>query len=495
MVRVSKMTGSGWEAVAPDGVVLQALGAGVPDPGNTAWVLISAGLVMLMTPGLAFFYGGMVRARSVLNMIMMSFSALGVVGVLWVLFGFSAVFGDSLGGVIGDPFDFAALGGILPEGAGNAPLVGTIPAAAFVIFQLMFASITVALISGAVADRMKFSAWLVFAGIWAVLVYFPVAHWVFAADGLVSDEGGWIISDLHAIDFAGGTAVHINAGVAALVLATVLGVRRGWRTHPSRPHNLTLVMVGVALLWFGWIGFNSGSALAADGAAASVLVMTIVAACAGMLAWLVVERVRDGHHTTLGAASGVVAGLVGITPACASVDVVGALVIGVASGAACALAVGVKFRLGYDDSLDVVGVHLVGGLIGTLLVGLFATSAAPTGVDGLFYGGGADQLWRQAVGAAAVMAYAAVATTVIALAVRACMGLRVDPEDEIAGIDLSQHAESAYDWGRAAGRQVSGPGHAGIGHSAAESGVRDAEPAAAGQDREYAVTGGRRGPS
>nr|WP_268892878.1 ammonium transporter [Tomitella fengzijianii] len=490
---MSVMTGTGWETVAPDGVVLQALGAGAPDAGNTAWVLISAGLVMLMTPGLAFFYGGMVRARSVLNMIMMSFSALGVVGVLWALFGFSAAFGDSVGGVIGNPLDFVALGGILPEGAESIPLVGSIPAAAFVIFQLMFASITVALISGAVADRMKFSAWLIFAGIWATLVYFPVAHWVFAADGLVSERGGWIISDLRAIDFAGGTAVHINAGVAALVLATVLGVRRGWRTHPSRPHNLTLVMIGVALLWFGWIGFNSGSALAADGAAASVLVTTIVSACAGMLAWLVVERVRDGHHTTLGAASGVVAGLVGITPACASVDVVGALVIGLASGAACALAVGIKYRLGYDDSLDVVGVHLVGGLIGTLLVGLVATSSAPTGVDGLFYGGGFDQLWRQAAGAAAVMAYAAVATTVIALAVRACIGLRVDPEDEIAGIDLSQHAESAYDWGRAGGRKGRGSGRGDHAYALVETGLRDAEQAVPGQDHGYAVTGGDRG--
>nr|WP_182349082.1 ammonium transporter [Tomitella gaofuii] len=489
------MTGSGWAAVAPDGVVVQALEAGVPDAGNTAWVLISAGLVMLMTPGLAFFYGGMVRARSVLNMIMMSFSALGVVGVLWVIFGFSATFGESIGGVIGNPFDFVALNGILPDGSGDIPLVGTIPAAAFVIFQLMFAAITVALISGAVADRMKFSAWLVFAGIWAVLVYFPVAHWVFSGAGVVSDSGGWIVSSLKAIDFAGGTAVHINSGVAALVLATVLGVRRGWRTHPSRPHNLTLVMIGVALLWFGWIGFNSGSALAADGAAASVLVTTIVAACAGMLAWLVVERIRDGHHTTLGAASGVVAGLVGITPACASVDVVGALVVGIVSGAACALAVSIKYRLGYDDSLDVVGVHLVGGLVGTLLVGLVATSTAPTAVDGLFYGGGFDQLWRQAVGAGAVMLYTAVVTIVIALVLRAFMGLRVGADDEISGIDLSQHAESAYDWGRTAGRQVPSPGHAGIDHSAAESGVRGADPAAAGQDREYAVTGGGRGPS
>lgn len=465
------------------GAALQALEAGVPDTGDTAWVLISAGLVMLMTPGLAFFYGGMVRARSVLNMMMMSFSALGVVGVLWVLFGFSASFGDSAGGVIGDPLDFAALHGVLSGAGEQVPLVGTVPASVFVIFQLMFASITVALISGAVADRMKFSAWLTFAGVWAVLVYFPVAHWVFAADGVVSERGGWIVSGLQAIDFAGGTAVHINAGIAALVLATALGARHGWRTHPSRPHNLTLVMIGVALLWFGWIGFNSGSALGAGGSAGSVLVTTIVAACAGMLAWLAVERIRDGHPTTLGAASGVVSGLVGITPACASVDVAGALAIGVVAGAACASAVGVKYRFGYDDSLDVVGVHLVGGLLGTLMVGLVATSSAPTGVDGLFYGGGFDQLWRQAAGAGAVMVYTAVVTTLIVLAVRACIGLRVDEEAEIAGIDLSQHAESAYDWVRAEAARGAGRTPAAAGAGGAAAPARDADPAAPGQDQ------------
>src|SRR5699024_7862344 len=337
-------------------------------------------------------------------------------------------------------------------------------------------------------DRMKFSAWLVFAGVWAVLVYFPVAHWVFAADGLVSDRGGWIVSDLHAIDFAGGTAVHINAGIAALVLATALGARRGWRTHPSRPHNLTLVMIGVALLWFGWIGFNSGSALGGGGSAGAVLVTTLVAACAGMLAWLAVERFRDGHPTTLGAASGVVSGLVGITPACASVDVAGALAIGVVAGAACASAVGIKYRLGYDDSLDVVGVHLVGGLLGTLMVGLVSTSSAPTGVDGLFYGGGFGQLWRQAAGAGAVIVYTAAMTAPIVLAVRACIGLRVDEEAEIAGIDLHQHAESAYDWvrsdpGRGAGR-IPVPTR---GRDAAAA-ARDADPAGPGQDQGYAAT-------
>lgn len=435
---------------------LHALEVGVPDAGNTAWVLISAALVMLMTPGLAFFYGGMVRAKSVLNMMMMSFSALGLVGVLWVLYGFSMAFGDDRGGIMGDPLAFPALRGLTGTGA-EAPLVATVPALLFVVFQMMFAAIAVALVSGAVADRMKFSAWLLFAAVWATLVYFPVAHWVFAADGLVAEHGGWIVADLRAIDFAGGTAVHINAGVAALVLALLLGSRHGWRTRPTRPHNLTLVMIGAALLWFGWIGFNAGSALAADGAAASVLVATVVAACTGMLSWLVVERVRDGHRTTLGAASGVVAGLVGITPACASVDVVGALAIGAVSGAVCALAVGMKFRLGYDDSLDVVGVHLAGGLVGTVMVGFMATAAAPTGIDGLFYGGGLDQLWRQVVGALAVMAYATVVTLAIALVVRAVIGLRVDPDHEVSGIDLIEHAETAYDFGRLTGRAGGSP--------------------------------------
>lgn len=423
---------------------------GTPDAGDTAWVLVSAALVMLMTPGLAFFYGGMVRAKSVLNMIMMSVSALGVVGLLWVVFGYSMVFGDDKGGVIGDPAEFFGLKGLLSgTGTTDIPLVGTVPALAFVAFQMMFAAIAVALISGAVADRMRFGPWLLFAGLWATIVYFPVAHWVFSANGLASETGGWIVGKLHAIDFAGGTAVHINAGAAALVLALMLGTRHGWRKEPMRPHNVTLVMLGASLLWFGWIGFNAGSALGANGSAATTLVMTMVAACAAMLSWLLVERLRDGHSTSLGAASGVVAGLVGITPACSAVDVWGALGIGVASGVACALAVGLKFRFGYDDSLDVVGVHLVGGLVGTLLVGLVATADSPAGVAGLFYGGGLDQLWRQAVGAGAVLAYSLVATAVIVAVLKAVMRLRIDTEHEIAGIDATQHAETAYDFGRA----------------------------------------------
>ncbi|MFC4602249.1 ammonium transporter [Rhodococcus kronopolitis] len=438
---------------------------GAPDTGDTAWLLISAALVLLMTPGLAFFYGGMVRAKSVLNMIMMSMGAMGVVGILWVLFGYSMAFGEDRGGVVGDPFQYFGLSGLFggsylgdaETGAAAAiPLVGTIPAVVFVAFQAMFAIITVALISGAVADRLRFGPWLVFAGLWAVIVYFPVAHWVFAFDGVTAENGGWIANQLKAIDFAGGTAVHINAGVAGLVLAIVLGKRRGWPTTPFRPHNLPFVMLGAALLWFGWFGFNAGSALGANGVAGATFITTVVATCAAMLAWLLVERLRDGHATTLGAASGIVAGLVAITPACSSVNVLGALFIGVVAGALCALAVGLKYRFGFDDSLDVVGVHLVGGLVGTLLVGLVATEEAPAGVDGLFYGGGIDQLWRQAVGAGAVLLYSLVATTVIALVLKYTIGLRVSDEAEAVGVDEAEHAENAYDFAALAGSSVPG---------------------------------------
>ncbi|WP_137723837.1 ammonium transporter [Prescottella subtropica] len=428
-------------------------------------MLISAALVLLMTPGVAFFYGGMVRAKNVLNMIMMSVGAMGVVGVLWVLFGYSMAFGDDKGGVIGDPTEFFGLRGLFggqylvdaeTGAAASIPLVGTIPALVFVAFQAMFAILTVALISGAVADRMKFGAWLLFAGIWATVVYFPVAHWVFSFDGVTAATGGWIANQVKAIDFAGGTAVHINAGVAGLVLAIVLGKRRGWPRTPFRPHNLPFVMLGAALLWFGWFGFNAGSSLAANGVAGAAFVTTVVATCAAMLAWLLVEKMRDGHATTLGGASGIVAGLVAITPACSSVDVLGALVIGVVAGAVCALAVGLKYRFGFDDSLDVVGVHLVGGLLGTLLIGLVATDTAPAGVDGLFYGGGFDQMWRQIVGAGAVLLYSAVATTVIALIVKATIGLRVSTEAEARGVDESEHAENAYDFVALAGSPIPG---------------------------------------
>ncbi|MEX5720072.1 ammonium transporter [Geodermatophilus maliterrae] len=421
------------------------------DTGDTAWVLISAALVLFMTPGLALFYGGMVRAKSVLNMMMMSFGALALISVLWVLYGYSMAFGDDVGGgLLGDPFEFFGLSSLIGtaglEGA-FAPdnLVFTIPSLAFVGFQGVFAILTVALISGAIADRARFGPWMVFAGIWATLVYFPVAHWVFAFDGAESETGGWIANDLLAIDFAGGTAVHINAGAAGLALALVLGKRRGFGRDPMRPHNLPLVMIGAGILWFGWFGFNAGSALAANGQAAEVFVTTLAATGAAVLGWLVTEKFRDGHATSLGAASGVVAGLVAITPACSSVTPLGAVVIGLVAGAVCALAVGLKYRLGYDDSLDVVGVHLVGGVWGTVAVGLFASSATTAGVDGLFYGGGVDQLWRQALGALAVLVYSFVLTLVIGFVIAKVMRFRITEEDEVAGIDGVVHAETGYD--------------------------------------------------
>jgi Amt family ammonium transporter len=427
------------------------------DTGDTAWVLASAALVLLMTPGLALFYGGMVRAKSVLNMMMMSFGALALISVLWVLYGYSEAFGNDVGGgLVGNPFEFFGLSDLLgtkgvDKGFAATHLVFTVPAFAFVAFQAVFAIITVALISGAIADRAKFGAWMVFSGIWATIVYFPVAHWVFAFDGAQSATGGWIANKLLAIDFAGGTAVHINAGAAGLALAIVLGKRVGWRRDPMRPHNLTLVMIGAGLLWFGWFGFNAGSALSANGQAAEVWVTTMVATGAAALGWLLVERLRDGHATSLGAASGVVAGLVAITPSCSSVTPLGAIAVGLLAGVFCALAVGLKFRLGFDDSLDVVGVHMIGGLWGTLAVGLFASAATTAGVDGLLYGGGVDQLWRQVVGAFSVLIFSFVVTLVIGLAIEKTMGFRLSEEDEVEGIDGVEHAESAYDFSTAGG--------------------------------------------
>ena len=431
---------------------------GAPDTGDTAWMLASAALVLLMTPGLAFFYGGMVRARGVLNMIMMSISAMGVVTVLWVLYGYSVAFGNDKFGLFGDPSQYFGLKGLIggtylqataDAPAVSVPLAGTIPQTVFVAFQLMFAIITVALISGAVADRLKFGGWLAFSALWVTFVYFPVAHCVFAFDGVTGEKGGWIANKLKAIDFAGGTAVHINAGVAGLVLAVILGKRLGWPGTPMRPHNLPFVMLGAGLLWFGWYGFNAGSAVGSNGIAGATFITTTVATAAAMLGWLLTERIRDGHATSLGAASGVVAGLVAITPSCSSVNVVGALVIGAVAGILCALAVGLKFKLGFDDSLDVVGVHLVGGLVGTLMVGLVATKEAPAAVDGLFYGGGLTQLIKQAEGAFAVLGYSAVVTAILALLVKYTIGLRLDPEAEAAGIDEAEHAETAYDFATA----------------------------------------------
>jgi ammonium transporter, Amt family len=416
--------------------------------GDTAWILTSAALVLLMTPGLALFYGGMVRAKSVLNMMMMSFGALALIGVLWVLYGYSIAFGNDVGGgLLGDPFEYFGLSGMLGEDTAAA-----YPVMAFVAFQAVFAIITVALISGAIADRAKFGAWMVFAGVWATIVYFPVAHWVFAfssEDGSV--VGGWIANNLLALDFAGGTAVHINAGAAGLALAIVLGKRKGFGREPMRPHNLPLVMLGAGLLWFGWFGFNAGSALSAGNTASIAFVNTIVATSAAILGWLLTEKVRDGHATSLGGASGAVAGLVAITPAANAVSPMMAIVLGGIAGILCALAVGLKYKLGYDDSLDVVGVHLVGGLWGTIAIGLIGSDTTPSGISGLFFGGGVDQLWRQVVGAFAVLAYSFILTWIIGTVIQKTMGFRLDEEDEVAGIDQVVHAESGYDWGTLTG--------------------------------------------
>jgi Amt family ammonium transporter len=415
------------------------------DTGNTAWLLASSALVLLMTPGLAFFYGGMTRVKSVLNMIMMSFGAIGVVSVLWVLYGYTLSFStDAFHGLIGN-LDHLGMEKTLTA----ATLASDgIPVTVFAAFQLMFAIITVALISGAIADRAKFGAWLVFAGVWATVVYFPVAHWVFFFDG---GKGGWIGDRLGALDFAGGTAVHVNAGAAGLALALVLGKRHGWPKERWKPHNLPLVMIGAGMLWFGWFGFNAGSAVAANAQAGVAFLNTQVATAAAMLAWLLVEKIRDKHATTLGAASGAVAGLVAITPACASVNPFGAVILGLIAGALCAVAVGLKYKAGFDDSLDVVGVHLVGGATGALLIGFLATPTV-TGIlglenppAGLLYGGGLTQLGKQAIAVVAVGAYSFIATWIIGKIINATMGFRVDTEVELTGIDTNVHAESGYD--------------------------------------------------
>ncbi len=439
------------------------------DSGNTAWTIAAAALVLFMTPGLAFFYGGMVRTKSVLNMMMMSFITMGTVGTIWILYGYSMAFGPDLGGgLVGNPFSEFGLSGVFGQIYGYVPAnaatgaaaAGGIPGGAFVAFQVVFAIIAVALVSGAIADRAKFATWTVFSILWATLVYFPAAHWVFAFSGFAAETGGWIankadglfLGGVGAYDFAGGTAIHINAGVAGLALALILRKRVGWPKEPMRPHNLTLVMIGAGILWFGWFGFNAGSALSAGPLAAGVWVNTLGATCTAMLGWLIVEKFRDGHATSLGAASGVVAGLVAITPACATVSPIGALIVGLLAGVGCALAVGLKFRFGFDDSLDVVGVHLVGGLIGTLLIGLLADATnSPTGAagltqnDGLFFGGGFTQLGAQAEGAFAVLIYSFVVTGIIGFILDKTMGFTVDPEDEVNGIDLLEHAESAYE--------------------------------------------------
>ncbi|MBT0995707.1 ammonium transporter [Cellulomonas sp. DKR-3] len=417
------------------------------DTGNTAFMILAASLVLLMTPALAFFYGGMVRGKSVLNMMMMSFGALGLISVIWVIYGYSAAFGSDIGGFIGNPFDMIGLQGVSDDD--SLMVLSGVPFLVAAGFQLTFAVITVALISGAVADRLKFNAWMVFAGIWVTLVYLPMAHMVWGG-GLLG--GDFFLKDSLPlpIDFAGGTVVHINAGIAGLVLALVAGKRRGFGKEPMRPHNLPFVMLGAALLWFGWFGFNAGSEFGADGVAGRAWLNTTIATALAMLAWLATEKVRDGHATSLGAASGVVAGLVAITPAAAAVDTWGALAIGAVAGVLCALAVGLKYKFGYDDSLDVVGVHLVGGLVGTILIGFFATNENSTwypdgAANGLFYGGGLDQLGTQVVVALCAVLFSGVVTAVIALALKATIGLRVSEDVEVGGIDLAVHGETAYE--------------------------------------------------
>jgi len=426
--------------------IVMAAAAPDIDSGDTAWMLASAALVLLMTPGLAFFYGGMVRVKSVLNMIMMSFACIGIVSILWVLFGYSLAFKGT------NPFigDFSAVGlnGTLKAAS------GTMPELVFSAFQLMFAIITPALISGAIADRAKFTGWIAFVTLWVTIVYFPVAHWVFYFNG---GDGGWIADKLQAFDFAGGTAVHINAGAAGLACAIVLGKRRGWPKEPMRPHNLPIVLLGAGLLWFGWFGFNAGSALAANGLAGIAFMNTQVATAAAAMAWIATEKFRDGKPTTLGVASGAVAGLVAITPACGSVTPMGAIAIGLIAGCLCALAVGLKFRFGFDDSLDVVGVHLVGGLAGTLLIGFFATTDVAT-ANGLFYGGGLTQLGKQAVAAGAVLAYSFILSYLLAKLVDKTIGFRIPEEDEVNGIDSAEHAETGYDFSSTFGGMFGGAG-------------------------------------
>jgi ammonium transporter, Amt family len=425
--------------------------------GYYAWMLMATSLVLMMTtPALALFYGGMSGSKSVLNMMMMSFSAMGVIGIVYVLWGWSMSFaGDDVGTLFANPFDAFGL-----EGVDWSSYIA-------VGFQMTFAVITAALISGAIAGRVKFSAWMVFLPIWITLSYFPLAHMVWGGgflsganpDGLSARLFGFAdgVANIAPQDYAGGTVVHINAGMAGLVLVLLIGKRLGFGSEPMRPHNLTLTMIGAGLLWFGWFGFNVGSIvfLAGDGGAKDTAqfmtetgvtwMNTTLATCAAMLAWLAVERIMHGKATSLGAASGIVAGLVAITPSCGAVGVYGALFIGVAAGALCAWAVGLKYKLGYDDSLDVVGVHLVGGIVGTVLIGLVSTASAPGGVDGLFYGGGLKPLVIQVLTALFAIVWSGFWTLLIGLAIKVTIGWRISEEDEVEGIDFTEHGESAYD--------------------------------------------------
>jgi Amt family ammonium transporter len=439
------------------------------DTGYLAWMIVATALVLMMTtPALALFYGGMTRSKSVLNMMMMSFVSLAVVGIVFVLWGWSMGWGgdgvgNSNGKLIANPFDMFGLDGV---SKGNY---------IFVLFQLTFAVITAALISGAIADRVKLSSWMVFLPLWVTLVYFPIAHNIWG--------GGWFYSKFPNLDYAGGTVVHINAGIAGGVLALIIGKRIGFMKEPMKPHNLTLTMIGAGLLWFGWYGFNVGSMVFTDdtvkawggfdaqmaGEMGATFMNTTIATMAAMLAWLLVERVLHGKATSLGAASGIVAGLVAITPSCGAVDIVGALVVGVVAGALCAFAVGLKYKIGLDDSLDVVGVHLVGGMAGALLIGLVGTTDSPQGVDGffpagtngLFYGGNATLLGHQAAGVLFTLVWSGVITAILGLAIKYTIKWRVSADEELEGIDFAEHGESAYDLeGRSGGGVLHTGSHA-----------------------------------
>jgi Amt family ammonium transporter len=408
---------------------------------NTGFMLIASALVLIMTPGLAFFYVGMVRVKSTLNMLMMNFISIGIVTILWVLYGFSLSFGADKGSLIGWTSDYIGFSGI-----GKMDLWPgyTIPVFVFAVFQMMFAIITPALISGALADRVKFSAWALFLALWATIVYFPVAHWVWGS-------GGWAFK-LGVIDFAGGTAVHINAGAAALGVILVIGKRVGFKKDPMRPHSLPLVMLGSGLLWFGWFGFNAGSWLGNDdGVGPLMFVNTQIATAAAMLGWLAYEKIRHGAFTTLGAASGAVAGLVAITPSGGAVSPLGAIAVGVIAGVGCAAAVGLKYKFGYDDSLDVVGVHMVGGILGSLLIGFFASGQGQSDVKGLFYGGGMHQFWIQCAGVFGVLFYSLICAAILAFILDKTIGMRVSEDAEVSGIDQAEHAETAYDFSGAGG--------------------------------------------
>jgi Amt family ammonium transporter len=418
------------------------------DTGATAWVLASAALVLLMTPGLAFFYGGMVRAKHALGMLMQNYVTIAIVSVVWVLVGFSLAFGAG-NGFVGD-LHFAGLqhmGDNLPGYVDSFAQV--IPPMVFVVFQLMFAVITPALITGSAADRWKFGAFVPFIALWSILVYSPVAHWVFSPEGWLFKKG--------ALDFAGGTVVHINAGIAGLALAVVLGKRRGWPKDRMRPHNVPFVLLGAGLLWFGWFGFNAGSALGANQLAGYAFVNTNTATAAAMLAWIGVEKLRDGKATTLGAASGAVAGLVAITPCAGFVSPLGSIAVGAVAGGVCALAVAIKGMVRIDDSLDVVAVHLVGGIIGSLCVGLFATTDTNTlGADGLFYGGGFGLLGKQALAVVCVIAYSGIVTAILGLAINLVIKMRVPAEVEDEGLDLALHGETAYEFSTLGGGSGAG---------------------------------------